>query len=422
MIRPDLSRMRPLSLLVLASIVSAGCEDTPRTSATGFAARDSAGIRIAENRGSQPATEWTLSAEPLFTIGADATDPGAQLHNVTSATRRSNGEIVVANSGTSEILIFDSAGRRVGVRGRKGEGPGEFSGLGFLSLVSAEGDSIITEYNSFRSKLVRFDSAGRATEVASTIETRGGTHDRSTSSDGVGFYLNHPASGPDVEGAEGDVVWIPGMLVRFSYDGEGPDTVARYRGVQLFFADIGPRMAFGGGSVTGPSVLSPLVRPEPRSAGGGDPWRVIAGDQGRGEFDVFSEEGALLMRVRWDARGREFAREDAEQIRADFLADHFGRREPQAARRALDVMPPLERSPVYEDLHVDRLGAYWAKRYPLPGDSEQRWWVFNPDGRLDASVAVPLDLRIMEVGEDYLLGVAQDELDVQRLELWGLRR
>lgn len=414
--------MRDLVWLVLLGVLGAACTDARPVAEAGFTARDSAGIRIAENHGPIPESEWTLSPEPLFEIGRDPADPDAQLHNVTSAIRRENGDIVVANSGTSEILIFDADGRLVDVRGRQGEGPGEFSGFGSLSLVSADEKEIVAEYRSFQRTLIRFDSVGEATETTSALQSRGGSGEASTSPSGVGFYLNAPDSGPDLEGAEGDERWIPSMLVRFSYDGEGPDTVARYRGSKVFFADVGPRMTFGGGSVTGPSVLSPLVSSSTASAGGGEPWRVIAGDEGTSEFDVFSEDGTLLMRVRWDAQGREFTDEDRDRIRADYLADSFARREPQAARRALEVMPRLERTPIYEDLHVDRLGHYWVKRHSLPTDEEQTWWVFGPDGQFAAAVTVPLGVRILEVGDDYLLGVARDELDVQRLEMWALQR
>lgn len=61
-------------------------------------------------------------------------------------------------------------------------------------------------------------------------------------------------------------------------------------------------------------------------------------------------------------------------------------------------------------------------RYPLPTDTEDAWWVFEPDGRLTASVTVPLGLRMLEIGDDYLLGLTRDDLDVQRLEIWGLQR
>lgn len=414
--------MRHLNWLILLGALGAACADARPVAEAGFTARDSAGIHIAENRGPMPESEWTLSPEPLFEIGGDPADPNAQLHNVTSAIRRGNGDFVVANSGTSEILIFDADGRLIGARGRKGEGPGEFPGFGPVSLVSADEKAIVAEYRSFERKLVRFDSIGAATETTSALQTRGSSGDAFTSPGGVGFFVNMPTSSPDLKGADGDVLWIPSMLVRFSYAGEGPDTIARYRGSKVFFADVGPRMTFGGGPAPGPSVLSPLVGSGTASAGGGEPWRVIAGDEGTSEFDVFSEDGTLLIRVRWDVQGREFTDEDRDRIRAHYLADHFARREPQAARRALEVMPRLERTPIYEDLHVDRLGHYWVKRHSLPTDEQQTWWVFEPDGQFAASVAIPLGLRILEVGDDYLLGVARDELDVQRLEMWALQR
>lgn len=410
-----------LGTAVLLALVATACGDASAPRDPGFSVRDSAGVRLVEN-GSAPTTHWRLTDEPRLVIGGDESDAAAQLHYVTSAARRPTGEIVVANSGTSEIFVFDSVGRRTGTYGRKGPGPGEFSGVGFLSLLAPGPQPLTAEYRGLAWKLVRFDSAGRPSETALTIDPKGAIEDAWTSPGGVGFFVNHPGLSPDMPAASEEVTRHPAMLVRFTYEGEGPDTVARFPGVGLFFVDIGPRMALGGGTVAGPSPLSPLAGPKPRAAGGGDPWRVIAGDQARPEVDVFSEAGAHIMRIRWNAVGREFSRADAARVQEEYLLRPFGRREPAAARRALQAMPSLERTPVFESLLVDRTGASWVQRYRLPSDTSDLWWVFDPAGRLVATASLPREWRILEIGQDYMLVLVRDELDVQRLELWGLQR
>ena len=50
------------------------------------------------------------------------------------------------------------------------------------------------------------------------------------------------------------------------------------------------------------------------------------------------------------------------------------------------------------------------------------WTVFDPEGRMLGTVRVPAALRVLEIGDDWLLGVHRDEYDVQQLRLHTLQR
>ena len=47
---------------------------------------------------------------------------------------------------------------------------------------------------------------------------------------------------------------------------------------------------------------------------------------------------------------------------------------------------------------------------------------FDPAGRVLGFVETPKDFAIFEIGEDYLLGTATDDLEVERVQLWPLER
>lgn len=51
-----------------------------------------------------------------------------------------------------------------------------------------------------------------------------------------------------------------------------------------------------------------------------------------------------------------------------------------------------------------------------------RWVVLDPDGALVGSVEVPGDLEVLEIGDDYLLGVAIDALGVEYIRVHRLNR
>lgn len=45
---------------------------------------------------------------------------------------------------------------------------------------------------------------------------------------------------------------------------------------------------------------------------------------------------------------------------------------------------------------------------------------FHPDEVLLAGVPTPADFRVLDIGSDYMLGVATDNLSVERSRLWAL--
>ena len=46
--------------------------------------------------------------------------------------------------------------------------------------------------------------------------------------------------------------------------------------------------------------------------------------------------------------------------------------------------------------------------------------MFDPDGNLLGSVEVPYGLTVLDIGDDYVLGSALDELQLERIELYRL--
>jgi hypothetical protein len=70
--------------------------------------------------------EWTLDGMPTLQIGIVDGDENYQLYDVAGAMQLPNGNIAVLNSGSSQIRMYDAAGKFIAAHGRKGDGPGEF--------------------------------------------------------------------------------------------------------------------------------------------------------------------------------------------------------------------------------------------------------------------------------------------------------
>jgi hypothetical protein len=78
--------------------------------------------------------------------------------------------------------------------------------------------------------------------------------------------------------------------------------------------------------------------------------------------------------------------------------------------------------PFWGDSRVDRAGNIWLRWYVLPciaADSID-WAVFRPDGRLLGTVAIPDNVFVLDIGDDYILWSTFDEKDVPIVELMPL--
>ncbi|HEX6315340.1 MAG TPA: hypothetical protein VFZ73_10800 [Gemmatimonadaceae bacterium] len=56
------------------------------------------------------------------------------------------------------------------------------------------------------------------------------------------------------------------------------------------------------------------------------------------------------------------------------------------------------------------------------GDQETRLLGFDRDGRSAGSAAVPVGMRVFDVGRDYILGAREDRDGEQHVMVWRLHR
>src|SRR5690606_37975685 len=151
----------PILIAMLAAISTlSGCgEGASGSSADTFALRDSAGVRIADNRGAAWAAGagWRLADMPALEIGLADGAPEYLLNRVQATVRRADGTIVLANGGTQEIRFYDAEGRHLRSVGGPGGGPGEFQRLVWMDAT--RGDSILA-YDLFAQRLSTFSPDG----------------------------------------------------------------------------------------------------------------------------------------------------------------------------------------------------------------------------------------------------------------------
>ena len=115
-------------ILILA-LCGIGCEDTGEAARDGShsVVENSVGVTIVKNQRPAPDSRlpWEFGAEPSPSIGAVDSGEADQLFRVMDATRLADGRIVIANSGSNELRVFNADGSHAGTWGGRGEGPGE---------------------------------------------------------------------------------------------------------------------------------------------------------------------------------------------------------------------------------------------------------------------------------------------------------
>ena len=318
-----------------------------------------------------------------------------------------DGRIVVANTGSHELRVFDAAGIHVATWGRRGEGPGEFDPL--LQVHRWRGDSLLALYSPAHhlSVLDSEGNVGRAFTLArddsffavEAVLPVGAIVSSDLLPRSLADGLSRPEDTYRARDAEGDILSLLGS----------------FPGTEWFMSWSGSR---------GWSVEIPHAHRISTFAWG-DLVAIAPNDTY--EIRVFGLDGTLKRIVR---RDHDLVASTAAHIDAE-IEQRVARRpeEEQAERRRelredFQEIPLPETFPAFAAATADLVDHLWVRQYELPGGGGPSpvWTVFNPEGRVLGFVETPAGLDIYEIGEDYILGLATDELGVEYIQVWSLER
>ena len=424
----------------MLSLATIGCEALPDPAqvpqdpaqAPSFQIEDSAGIVIVDNARPEAGSRlgWRVSAEPALSIGTVAGGDSFQLHRVDDALQLSDGRIVVANAGSHQLLVFDAAGNFLDAWGQRGQGPGDFGDYSWGSdgLVTNAfwierwpGDSLAVCHGAgqtFNNVLSVWDTRGRPGRRLNLSPDSDASSCRDVLADGAILasrrFDDRPSPLPEkgINRSSMDFFVLAG-------DGSRLGSLGRHPGAEIFwhFEDH-----FGDG--TGMGLYEPPFQRSLRWAAWGE--LVVLAPTDRYELRVYRRDGSLARIVRRenDLPGPTEADLDSHRQANPAVGDLAA--DPEMLRRytaTLDAFPLPESFPGFAALEVDAMGHLWVREYNLPDDGDRALWtVFDREGIALGFVETPEGLLIYEIGGDYLLGKAEDELGVEYVQLWGLER
>lgn len=399
-----------MALLMPGSITSCTGDSSTRASPVAEVA-DSGGVPVVINGRPDPDNDpaWTVASDPAVEIGVLEGRPEYQLVQVSGAAVMTDGAIVLADRGAHELRFYDADGRHLRSVGREGDGPGEFRSVELIGLFG--GDSILT-----------FDQYQRRTSVFGPA----GAFARSFTAGGEA-ELAFPY--PVGVFADGSLLVREGGVYRAGEASTGVDRAP----VRLFLAGPDGRIADSLGVFPGSEAF---VFTEGRSLSvstlmfGRDLVEAVSGRRlALGNNDGYSvrvlrSDGSDVHVVRRRQEPVPVRDADVEAFMADELSD-IDQGDENRRRMALlrfEQMPRHETFPAYASIELDAEGHLWVEQYRGPREAETVWHVFDQDGVFAARVRLPSRLRVLEIGDDWVLGVTRDDLGVERVALHRLDR
>ena len=408
----------------LVALLASACELSPSpVHEIGVVRRDSAGVEIVENLAPDqlPDSFWTIAPEPEIVIGGNEHTPstaGDLAHlvwQVSALARLDDGRVAVLSAGNRQLAIFTPSGQLVRTIGRAGRGPGEFTRPDYLQYFPPD---TLAVWDTWFGPVAYFDLKGnllkqRSLDLGLIIERTGGTAESPRHPLPDGSFVIRAGGVDPVEPFPGSVYRGPRtdfLRVDSSY-------ATHHLGAWLLW-----EMLYPGPGINAPPfpyyyVLNSHV------AGGGNPLVIYVSEGDRNEIHQFAPDGTLLRIIRRTTDPVPLT----DRSRQAWLQAAGEGEDP----RILEMQPVRESYPPVGALVVDTEGYLWVREWSASESGmPDQWSVFSPDGRwLGIIPGAPPDFMPCMphgspcwIGSDFFLTVRRDELGVERVEGYRIRR
>jgi hypothetical protein len=391
----------PVAFALAASSCRAG-EAAPAA----VAAHDSAGISIVENPDpdARGVPEWSYTlALDLGEAGGDGPDA---FYQVAGAALLGDGRIAVADRGSCEIRFFDSGGSFLGATGRRGGGPGEFTGI--MQMLRGPLDSLFV-YDGEAQRVSVFEGDGAFVREFPlfTGAAPGSLLGRLSGGAWLALTSDLPAKVDVRPGLSRGPVHV--IRVR---TGGSVDTIGAFPGREYFFRPAGKGASF---------APPPFGRASSFAFADAGVF-VSTGDAP--EIREYGADGRLLRIIRTGQRlvAVTPAILDAwvrERVaRLPQLKAPIDRRPEEVIRGSIEGVPVPATLQPFGAMLTDSTGNLWVGDYQDLSVPSGGLTVFGPDGSIRARIRLPGGFRLLDASPDHLLGTIQDTMDVEHVRLY----
>lgn len=396
---------------ILIACLAAACTPGDGAGVPEYQARDSAGIEIVQSGPPlfPDSAAWRVDPEPILQIGKSEGELPYLFSRVRDAVRMPDGRIAVLEGQDLEIRVFGPDGTHRGSFGRQGDGPLEFEV--FPQMALAPPDTLVV-WDQGHARLSWFDPTGTLLRQRSFPE--------------VMQRLSIVPRGAAWR------VWRDGSLlatrpVRLSRDdeledrgfhlsavddaGESSHTFGVFPSGQMFDHPMG----FGFSTWFSPAVQCALGPPS---------LRVAVSSPEEWEIRFFSSDGGLRRILRAPISRVPVTEEthDARRAYNEDIALRIGLTRGDA--EDIDAAMPVPDSlPAIARMRWDRVDHLWVGRRLANPMTVEAYDVFDTAGHWITTVRIPPELGYIQgIGDDYVLMLWRDDLDVSYLRLYRLEK
>ncbi len=404
--RSILPRPEPVLLLLLSL---GGCGDGGAASAPEAVVWDSAGVTMVENAGLAEVgdLDWAVSESPEVSIGVLDGDPAYQFYQVQDAFRMEDGRILVANAGSGEVRVYDASGVHLDSWGGAGEGPGEFAHTTAVGLWP--GTDSVAVWDLRLSRVSLFDADGTFGRTERLGEAGGLQRVRGVWPLPSGRLVLMGVEFGDFSDA-GGMMRFPERFVLTEMDGSLVSELGAFPGMETW-------VRFSGEAAN--IIRLPLARGNVAAQVGNG---MVIGSNESFELSFFDADGALTHITRVDTPPREVT-EALVRGEIEYRADNMPEEARAGYRASMSDIPAPESLPAFSEVVDDPMGNVWVRLFRLPSETgPTEWAVLDSEGALRGRVHTPEGVRVYQIGADFIVGSWEDELEVERVQVWGLTR
>lgn len=349
---------------------------------------------------------WAVARDSVLSLVPDGSESTEPLYRVAGALRLSNGWVVIADGGSSQIRFYDEHGELFQVFGRHGEGPGEFIELS--SLHRYVGDSLSV----FDRKLQRLSIIHRDGSLGRTIDlaVHGASGIGSVEPFASGRFLAVPAwSAGVVQSAGRGLHREPLPYLILSRRGEVVDTLGQIPTTEMYYAPTS-------GGLT--AMLPPFGRVTDAAVSG---RHAFIGTSESFEIVRFTDTGSADLQFRLHGVTRALPEDEYKRAVRERINNFDG--PASRIRRLLERLPRPNERPAYDEIHADCHDKVWVRSYQRTApqyDGAVEWYVFGSGGQFLRKAQLPARFRPTDICQGRALGVKGDTFGTARVALLEL--
>lgn len=398
-----------VELIVVFSIVGAACQEEPRRSS----ADNEPDPSPADFFGSAEHS-FRLSPEPLFTVGLDDALP---LDRVYAAFLLGD-HVVIPNSGSNEILIFDGEGELLHRQGRQGAGPGEYMSLLDLSRYR---DGLVA-WDAQLLRLSILDAEGGYLSSTS-VQLRAGTtvSRRLVGAVGSNVLFHSSEDGYPGEGAVGPLevrqdeefaIVRPSdgrIISEITLPGQEQwvQRLERSKGA----TQGGPPIIFGRDAVA-------AVVGERAYLGTTDSLALAIYDEDGNVSSILSrKQSPVPAKPEWEHFVRDSLREATEARRPRLKVQQSLK---EFRLRLLEDLPARSTLPSFSAIKGGADGRLWIREYGNPLQDMAVWIGLSESGERERRIEIPKAFNVQDISDSKVIVLAKGEFDEDIIEVYSL--